>query len=1035
MSASKQWLAGDSDPDHGATGSTSQRVVQEAMVSSTTVEQVGSSMVAEVSNEEVVPNVGRGESAGGERRAMSVLPRPGEKRPWDETSGMDQELETVVLRVLLKYNLQPSSSSSSREMVSQEVQTELSGDAAPLEKVKNKIPDGPSSGNSGDLFPASGSGGNVPQEPRDVPEMHPDEILELEAVIQEEREQENAQLEQLRLASDAFLKGSEAPLVESEWEMHFQDGRPYYYNLATQKCQWECPDDFVDAAGKAMADEPTTDPGKEKGKNKVSVPPLELGSITSRPSSESVRALQGSIDGVENDFPSTNRNSGLKGGSTTLTSGSQEKEGISGQQVEMAGAHLDQQSDKKLSEGDAAVETSVPDKNVPRREEVCASATEEPAVEKKFGTQEVGPEKGKDREEALDVPTEKESLSGASVSISPQQDEASMVAGDAANVSKKDSEAWSANAVRAEVPKDSHDEDGEKVMAHGGTSSATDCDNGEQVVEATDEGDAVVDAPGHSEVSGEELNGHTGANGAAVTDNGGDTPWATMDPKDPAVEERVPAADDTKKDPVDGSDSNQMESLPTGGLPEVDTEQTATEEAEPLAKKDESPESLERKVDDLAGLTQEQDEQLGPESEKKDIPGAEEELPVPVDQAKKEPNEVTPSSSGEILYQPGDTLVGVVNCINTAGVWVAQGKTRVLIPETENSHVFRIGDEVEAMVDYIANDGVTIMKLNLDLVDDPFSSETRRWKRGKEEQWWDHSWYSSQWDQGSSWDSQWDWKEDEWQYHDETPEKTVSDEEMKEAVLRQFYGEKVLEMLGSLDVDEEYRSKITGMIVDLKLEEIKRLVADSAELNIEVQEARRILDKDGWKPDGKAVVQHPRGTYPRAVYHNAMFDLVRAKTIYGEATTGEAVAQILDKGDEESWYKLWMETKTLLQEVQDTVMSTRTREGRPIEHNLDPSKYKKPYVAPRLVSKGYKKLCTYYQKGNCRNGSQCDFEHRIRGEGWPDNNSKGSESGNNADNEEEMMHRKKGRMQPSKPSTAMARERPKVILVTATPRR
>ena len=560
--------------------------------------------------------------------------------------------------------------------------------------------------------------------------------------------------------------------------------------------------------------------------------------------------------------------------------------------------------------------------------------------------------------------------------------------------------AWSADEVRAKVPEKTQTMDVKRAEALGGTSSATDCDNGEQVVVATDDGDALVDAPVHSEVRSEEqkISSHTGANVAAVADGGGDTPLVTME--DPAAEESMPAVDDLVRDPDGVSPSKKEETLPTGGLQEVDTAQTATEEAEPLAEKEDSPESLERKVDDRAELVQEQDEQLAPEVEKTVASGAEENLPVPADQKDEGPNVATPSASGKHCFQTGDTLIGTVHCINLDGVCMSMGDIRVLIPETENSHLSRIGDTVEAMVDYIANDGVIIMKLDLDLVDDPSSSETRRWKRGRSDQWWGHLWYSGQWDQDSSSYGQWDWGEEEWQCYGWTPDKWTSAEEWEEGVLKQFYGEKLIVMLGHIEVEEDYRGKITGMILGHSIDEIKLLVAESARLNTEVQEAYNILNAAGWKPDKSEVVQRKRGKYPRRLYHNAMYDLVRERRIFSEAATGEAVAKVLNKGDEEFWYELWMDTKKILQEVEDMVESMRVQEGRPIEDYLDPSKHKKVHMAPK-VSKGYSKLCTYYNRGYCRNGDKCAFEHRKYGEGWPEKGPMGSETGNNAGDDDE----------------------------------
>ena len=99
-----------------------------------------------------------------------------------------------------------------------------------------------------------------------------------------------------------------------------------------------------------------------------------------------------------------------------------------------------------------------------------------------------------------------------------------------------------------------------------------DCNNGAQVSVVASDGGSQVDAPVQPDVGGVERSdvGHTGANGAAVTD-GGDYPLVTMEPKDPTVEESMPAVDDQSTDPVEGGPFKEMEIAPTGGLLEVDS--------------------------------------------------------------------------------------------------------------------------------------------------------------------------------------------------------------------------------------------------------------------------------------------------------------------------------------------------------------------------------------------------------------------------------------------------------------------------------
>ena len=222
-------------------------------------------MIAGSPNEGMGPNVDRIDNGEGEGQAFSVPPRAGEKRPWDEAGGMDHVLEATVLRLMMRHGFQASSSSSSQRMVSQEIQTELSGEVVLLEKSKSKITDEPSGGGGVDLISAMGSEDKASKGLSEVAEMHPEEILELEAVIQEEHEEEQAQLEQLQLASDTFLKGSEAPKIDAVWEMHFSMGRPYYYDIVTGRTQWECPEGFENTAEKVTADEKDTVSAKEKG--------------------------------------------------------------------------------------------------------------------------------------------------------------------------------------------------------------------------------------------------------------------------------------------------------------------------------------------------------------------------------------------------------------------------------------------------------------------------------------------------------------------------------------------------------------------------------------------------------------------------------------------------------------------------------------------------------------------------------------------------------------------------------------------------
>ena len=173
-------------------------------------------------------------------------------------------------------------------------------------------------------------------------------------------------------------------------------------------------------------------------------------------------------------------------------------------------------------------------------------------VDEVSGIQEVGPEDEDDGGKRLCITTEEVSPSGATNSAIQGKNEASGIAGDAVDLPEKKDEAWSANEVRANVPDETWSAEKARGEARDGTCSAVDCNNGAQVTVVADDGGASADALVHSEVGGVEqgLLSRTGANVAAVADSGDDSPLVTMEPKDPAVEENVPAVDDQSKNPA-----------------------------------------------------------------------------------------------------------------------------------------------------------------------------------------------------------------------------------------------------------------------------------------------------------------------------------------------------------------------------------------------------------------------------------------------------------------------------------------------------
>ena len=534
--------------------------------------------------------------------------------------------------------------------------------------------------------------------------------------------------------------------------------------------------------------------------------------------------------------------------------------------------------------------------------------------------------------------------------------------------------------------------------------STGDCNNGAQVSAAADDGGSQVDALVQPEISREERNDkdYTGANEAAVVNDGGNSPLETMEPKEPAVEESVPAVDDqlnrpaaeenlpaaegVTKDTNEGSTPMKGVALPSGSSPEVDTERTEADEAKPLAEKKGSPEIQEHKKDELVGLV-EQDEQCDPKVKTKDAPGADDTEMVSEEHAKKVPRAGALESPGTHCYEEGDKITGLVRCINGYGAFLDYGDLNVLIPaEGNNVHQFQFGDTVNGTVKRVEDDGTIILDtfLVLEENEEDSSPKLRKWKDSGWGTWWTGSWQTGQWYKGS--DGQWDWKSEEPQSREWFAESKASSREQEEAEQKQLYGEKICRnLLEDETIDNDYVGKITGMLLGRSMDVILECIADHAVLNNEARSAYNILLSDGWKPEEKERVGvEETTTFSRKQYHDALYELARKKRRFSGPVVGEAVAMLLSKGKDELWNELWLDTKRFLQELDGAVEEMSKRENRPIETYMDPDQYKKAHTTPKTVSLGYSKLCRFFNQGRCRNGDGCSYEHRRYGEGWPE---------------------------------------------------
>ena len=108
MPSPKRWLQPSSDggqnggAGNGAAESLGERAVLEEVIPGAE-EHLEEALVAEDPNVGMNPNVDMVSNAEAEGRAVSVSPKPGEKRNWDATGGIDREMEVTVLRVLQKH--------------------------------------------------------------------------------------------------------------------------------------------------------------------------------------------------------------------------------------------------------------------------------------------------------------------------------------------------------------------------------------------------------------------------------------------------------------------------------------------------------------------------------------------------------------------------------------------------------------------------------------------------------------------------------------------------------------------------------------------------------------------------------------------------------------------------------------------------------------------------------------------------------------------------------------------------------------------
>ncbi|CAE7345101.1 unnamed protein product [Symbiodinium natans] len=214
----------------------------------------------------------------------------------------------------------------------------------------------------------------------------------------------------------------------------------------------------------------------------------------------------------------------------------------------------------------------------------------------------------------------------------------------------------------------------------------------------------------------------------------------------------------------------------------------------------------------------------------------------------------------------------------------------------------------------------------------------------------------------------------------------IEDNQCEEGIAKQFYGEKIRSILLSSQAPSDYVGKIVGMILDgHDVEQLKHLVRDPNELKHLGKAAYEILCKDKWQPQG--VESWPKAEHPRKLYEEDLVSVVLRATKYNVETASRLSRRYWTPRGAARLASLVGEYKAFYGGSCCAFQELMESEGRNVAEYLDLDQVRAVHGGPQS---SYHK-CKFWEKGNCRNGDHCRFEHRLCGQDWINPSSSSSE--------------------------------------------
>ena len=169
------------------------------------------------------------------------------------------------------------------------------------------------------------------------------------------------------------------------------------------------------------------------------------------------------------------------------------------------------------------------------------------------------------------------------------------------------------------------------------------------------------------------------------------------------------------------------------------------------------------------------------------------------------------------------------------------------------------------------------------------------------------------------------------------------------------------------------------------VEQLKHLVRDPNELKHLGKAAYEILCKDKWQPQG--VESWPKAEHPRKLYEEDLVSVVLRATKYNVETASRLSRRYWTPRGAARLASLVGEYKAFYGGSCCAFQELMESEGRNVAEYLDLDQVRAVHGGPQS---SYHK-CKFWEKGNCRNGDHCRFEHRLCGQDWINPSSSSSE--------------------------------------------